>query len=166
MERRSSSEAALVHYLEARAPEIGALAPDHRAAVLRMAERLHNCNVSPRFIVAAVQSTARLLQVPTTETAANVPPAEEIENPPIEARLVAARQLAEYVQAALHQARAARRSNEIRKMRALLRGIHRGLLCESLGEEGQRLCREIDRTLERLSQPVRRARPRKRCHLP
>ncbi|MBI3946525.1 MAG: hypothetical protein HY321_11445 [Armatimonadetes bacterium] len=160
MELRSLSHAELSLYLEARAPEIRKLPPDHRDAIVRMAVRLVGRDVAPRFILAAVDSTARLLQKPVIQTTSRPPLPEAVENPPFEAHRAAARKLAEHTRAAIREAHAARRSNEVRKVRGMLRGIDRGQLCEALGDEGERLCREIDGALARLVWPVRRGRPR------
>ena len=158
MELRRLTLAELSQYLEGRTPGLQDLEPADRDSVVRMARRLAEQGIASRFILSAVRDTVDLMRAP------GVPPDLErpasVELPPADDRQQAARRLKSYTQATLREARAARRSNEIRHMRGVLRGIDRGHLRETLGDEGESLCREIDTVLSRLSLPVRRGRPR------
>lgn len=160
MELRRLSADDLALYLETRAPEIRDLGPGEREAVFRMARRLVDRDLAPRFILAAVHNTVHLLRVPATVSVVEAPPPESLVSPMAETRRLSARRLAESTRDLLREARSARRSNEVRKMRGVLRSIDQGKLRESLGDEGAHLCEEIDHVLLRLAYPVRRGRPR------
>lgn len=159
MELSGLSAPELLLYLEAEAPALRELDPHHQEVVVRIAQRLARRGHAPGFILAVVRSTIDLLTASDTVSTAPLPsPAEAA----ADERHAAARRLAEHARAVLREARAARRSNEVRKMRGVLQGIDRSRLQDALGEEGSRLAREIDGTLNRLATPVRRGRPRSR----
>ncbi|NLC58804.1 MAG: hypothetical protein GX774_18370 [Armatimonadetes bacterium] len=155
MKQRCLSAPELSLYLETQAPAVGDLGPEDRAAVLRIAQRLAQRGLPLRFILATVRSTIELLRTPPTAAPSPTPAEARADE-----RHIAARRLAEHTRATLREARAARRSNEVRRMRCVLRSIDRSRLRDTLGEEGGNLIREIDHTLDRLDTPVRRGRPR------
>lgn len=160
MELRSLSPEELSRYLEGRAPELRELLPAEREAVVRMAERLVDRELAPRFVLTAVQNTIAVLRSAGDVGSASPLPEEIDAEAAAAARRLTARRLADTTRALIREARAARRSNEVKRMRGVLNGVDRGALRQSLGDEGERLCREIDVILDRLMHPVRRGRPR------
>ncbi len=160
MELNHLSLAELTLYLDGHLPTIRELRPENRDAVVRMAHRLVQRGLAQRFVLASVNNTVELLRAPERVSLPGAPSPEELSRPAGEPHQMAARRLADTTRSMLTEARAARRSNEVRRMRDVLRGIDRGHLRQSLGEEGDTLCREIEHILARLAAPVRRGRPR------
>jgi len=158
MELRRLSTTELSQYLEAHVTGLRDLDEGNRDVIVRMAHRLLEREVAPRFILSTIRHTVDLMGAPEVPPGLDRP--ATIEQTPSGERQTAARRLVDHTRATLREARSARRSNEVRRMRCVLRSIDRGYLREALGDEGERLCGEIDTALSRLMLPVRRGRPR------